>query len=125
MQNYSIGDFLIRIKNASLANNKKVEVHTSKFIKSMAKALKEEGFLEKVEEKNGLILVDLAFSHKKPVIMDVKLISKPGLRVYKSADELEKIKKPTIFMVSTPRGIMSSRKAIKQRLGGEVLAEIL
>jgi len=125
MQNYSIGDFLIRIKNASLANNKQVEAYATKFIKSMAKALKEEGFLEKVEEKDGLIKASLAFSHKKPVVMDVKLVSRPGLRVYKSADELEKIKRPTVFMVSTSKGIMSSRKAIKQRLGGEVLAEIL
>ncbi len=57
--------------------------------------------------------------------MDIKLISKPGLRIYKSVDELEKIKRPTIFLVSTPKGILSSKKAIKQRIGGEILAEIL
>ena len=125
MQNYPIGDFLIRIKNASLANNKEVQMPSSKFVKELAKALKEEKLLDSVEDSKGIIKVLLSFSHKKPVIMDVKLISRPGLRVYKSADELKKVKRPTIFMVSTPKGIMSAQKAIKQRVGGEVLAEIL
>ncbi len=125
MQNYPVGDFLIRIKNASLANRKEVEVFGSNFINGVAKTLKEEGFLDTVEKKNKKIKVTLAYSHKKPVIMDIKLISKPGLRIYKSVDELEKIKRPTIFLVSTPKGILSSKKAIKQRIGGEILAEIL
>ena len=125
MQNYPVGDFLIRIKNASLANRKEVEVFGSNFINGVAKTLKEEGFLDTVEKKNKKIKVTLAYSHKKPVIMDIKLISKPGLRIYKSVDELEKIKRPTIFLVSTPKGILSSKKAIKQRISGEILAEIL
>ncbi|MFH1971392.1 MAG: 30S ribosomal protein S8 [Patescibacteria group bacterium] len=125
MQTYPVGDFLIRIKNASLANKKEVEVFSSKFVKEVAKTLKEEGFLDTVEEKKGKIKVTLAFSHKKPVVMDIKLISRPGLRIYKSVDDLEKIKRPTIFLISTPKGILSSKKAIKQRMGGEVLAEIL
>lgn len=125
MQNYPIGDFLIRIKNASLANNKEVEMLSSKFVKEVARALKEEKLLEKIEDNKGIIKVHLAYSHKKPVIMDIKLVSKPGLRVYKSVDDLEKIKRPTIFMISTSKGVMSAQKAIKQRLGGEVLAEIL
>ena len=125
MQNYPVGDFLIRIKNASLANRKEVEVFGSNFINEVAKTLKEEGFLDTIEKKNRKIKVTLAYSHKKPVIMDIKLISKPGLRIYKSIDELEKIKRPTIFLVSTPKGILSSKKAIKQRISGEILAEIL
>lgn len=125
MQNYPVGDFLIRIKNASLANRKEVEVFSSKFVKEVAKTLKEEGFLDTIEEKKGKIKVTLAFSHKKPVVMDIKLVSRPGLRIYKNVDDMAKIKRPTIFLISTPKGVISSRKAIKQRLGGEVLAEIL
>ena len=125
MQTYPVGDFLIRIKNASLANRKEVEVFSSKFVKEVAKTLKEEGFLDTVEEKKGKIKVTLAFSHKKPVVMDIKLVSRPGLRIYKNVDDMEKIKRPTIFLISTPKGVISSKKAIKQRLGGEVLAEIL
>ena len=125
MQNYPVGDFLIRIKNASLANKKEVEVFSSKFVKEVAKTLKEEGFLNTIEEKKGKIKVTLAFSHKKPVVMDIKLVSRPGLRLYKSVEELEKIKRPTIFLISTPKGVLSSKKAIKKRIGGEILAEIL
>ena len=125
MQNYPVGDFLIRIKNASLANKKEVEVFSSKFVKEVAKTLKEEGFLNTVEEKKGKIKVTLAFSHKKPVVMDITLVSRPGLRVYKSVDDLEKVKRPTIFLISTPKGVLSSKKAIKKRIGGEILAEIL
>lgn len=125
MQNYPVGDFLIRIKNASLANKKEVEVFSSKFVREVAKTLKEEGFLNTIEEKKGKIKVTLSFSHKKPVVMNITLVSRPGLRIYKSVDELEKIKRPTIFLISTPKGVLSSKKAIKQRMGGEVLAEIL
>ena len=125
MQNYPVGDFLIRIKNAALARGKEVEVYKSKFVKDVAKALKEEGFLDKVEESKGRLKVTLAYAYKKPVVMDIKLISRPGLRVYKGSDELEKIKRPTIFLISTSEGVISSKKAIKKRAGGEVLAEIL
>lgn len=125
MQNYPVGDFLIRIKNAALARGKEVEVYKSKFVKDVAKALKEEGFLDKVEEDRGKLKVTLAYAYKKPVVMDIKLISRPSLRVYKGSDELEKIKRPTIFLISTSEGVISSKKAIKKRVGGEVLAEIL
>ena len=96
-----------------------------KFVKEVAKTLKEEGFLNTIEEKKGKIKVTLSFSHKKPVVMDIKLISRPGLRLYKNVEELEKIKRPTIFLISTPKGVLSSKKAIKERVGGEILAEIL
>ena len=125
MQNYPVGDFLIRIKNAALADKKEVEVFSSKFVREVAKTLKEEGFLNTIEKKKDKIKVTLSFSHKKPVVMDIKLISRPGLRLYKSVEELEKIKRPTIFLISTPKGVLSSKKAIKQRVGGEILAEIL
>jgi small subunit ribosomal protein S8 len=76
-------------------------------------------------EKDGQLTAFISYRKKQPLIMDVRLVSKPGLRVYKKADELEKIKKPTILIVSTPKGVMSSREAIKKRLGGEVIVEML
>ena len=125
MTNYPIGDFLIRIKNAALARRKRVEVVSSKFIKDVAKTLKEEGFLDKVEEKKGKLIVNISYSHKKPVLMDIKVVSRPGLRIYMGVDDLEKIKRPSIFIISTPKGIISSIKAIKKRIGGEIIAEVL
>lgn len=57
-------------------------------------------------------------------MINLKLVSKPGLRIYMTADELEKKKGPSIYLISTPLGIISARQAIKSRVGGEVIAEI-
>ena len=57
--------------------------------------------------------------------MDIKLVSKPGLRVYKSVEELESIRSPAIYIVTTNKGIMTAKDAVKKRVGGEVIAEIL
>ena len=124
MINYPAGDFLIRIKNASLARRKEVVLKNTKLIKSIALALKKQGYLEEVKEEEGRLYVKLAYHKKKPVLLDLKLISRPGLRVYMDVNELEKIRKPSIFILSTPKGIVSSYEAIKKRVGGEVIVEI-
>ena len=122
--NYPAGDFLIRLKNSALAGNKEFNVAATKLILAICKTLVKMGIIEDFKNSDGNITVKLAFKSKKPVILDARLVSKPGLRVYKGADELSKIKKPSALLVSTPKGIMSSKEAIKQRLGGEVIAEI-
>ncbi len=125
MTNYPIGDFLIRIKNAGLARRREVVMQETKLVKSVAEALKKEGYLLEVTENDGELVAKLAYRRKEPVLLDLKLISKPGLRIYMGVDELEKIKKPSMLILSTPQGIMSSKDAIKKRVGGEVLVEIL
>jgi len=125
MTNYQVGDFLIRLKNAALARGKKVSgIMATNFIKETALALKEAGYIDKIEEKDGELTVSLAFRSKEPVLMDLKVISRPGLRVYENVDELEKAKGPCTFLISTSKGVVSSRKAIKNRVGGEVIAQI-
>ncbi len=123
--NYPVGDFLIRVKNAAMAKNREVEVKSTKLIKEVAKVLKNLGYLEKVEEGNGQIKVRLAFRQREPVLINLRLVSKPGLRVYMGADELESIKKPTFFIISTSQGVLSNKEALKKRVGGEVIAEVL
>lgn len=123
--NYSVGDFLIRIKNVGMAKNKEVTVKSNKKLVAVAEALKKMGFLDTVKDAKGVLVATLTFKNKKPRLMDIKLISKPGLRVYMSVDELDKKKGPSVFLISTPKGVMSSLKAIKERVGGEVIAEIL
>lgn len=123
--NYPVGDFLIRIKNAGLARRKIVEFPPYKFVVSVAKTLQKEGYLREVKVDNDVLKASLAYKKKEPLITDVKLVSKPGLRIYMKADELEKIKSPYIFIVSTPKGIISSKEAIKKRMGGEIIAEVL
>ena len=123
--NYSIGDFLIQIKNAVLANNRQVSVRKTKLIKAVANTLKKEGYLDSVKEEEGRIDVRLSYRKKEPVMLSLKLVSRPGLRIYKSYDELEKLKGPSIMILTTPYGVMSHKDAIKKHVGGEVVVEIL
>lgn len=124
MTNYPVGDFLIRIGNAALAKSGEVTMPTTKLIKDVAKAMQKSGYLSEVEEKKGVISVRLAIKRKKPVIMRLKLISRPGLRIYMGADEIGKKRGPSRFLITTPKGIMMSSEAIKNRVGGEVIAEV-
>lgn len=122
---YSLGDFLIRVKNCSMAKNKTLEVPVTKQIEAIAQAMKKLGYFDEVKKADGKLTISLAFKNKMPILMNLKLVSKPGLRVYLGVDEIEKKKGPSIFLISTPKGIVSSRVAVKQRMGGEVIAEIL
>ena len=122
--NYSLGDFLVRIKNATLAGKKEFEVDVTKPIESIAKVLKKEGILTEVKKKEGKLTVNPAYRKKEPVLMDLKLVSRPGLRIYMDADELSAKRGPSYFVLSTSRGVMTSREAIKERIGGEVIVEI-
>jgi small subunit ribosomal protein S8 len=122
--NYSVGDFLIRIKNASMAGNKNVEYQAEKQVVAVAEALKKLGFLDTVKKEKEALSVTLAFKNKKPVIMNIKLVSKPGLRIYMGADEIDKKKGPSTYLLTSPKGIISSKEAVKSRIGGEVIAEI-
>ena len=123
--NYPIGDFLIRLKNAAIARHKKVAVNPSNFIRTTALVLKKEGYLDDVLDEGGKIVVSLSYRKKEPVLLDVKLVSKPGLRVYISVDELQKKRGPEVAILSTPLGVMSIREALKKRVGGEIIAEVL
>ena len=115
-----VTDFLIRIKNAALARKKEVGLTPGKKVRAVAQAMKRLGFLDEVEKEKVLI----TYKNKKPRLMNLKLITKPGLRIYMGVSELEKKKGPSVYLVSTPKGILSDREAIKQRVGGEVIVEI-
>ena len=122
--NYLIGDFLIRVKNAAMAKNKTFSIKANKQIVAIAEALKKTHFLDSVKTEKGILTVSLSYKDKKPQLMNVKLISKPGLRIYLGVDEIEKKKGPSIYLISTPKGVISSLQAVKERVGGEVIAEI-
>jgi len=131
MVNYSIGDFLIKVKNASMAKNKELTVSSNKQIEAIAQALKKLGFLDEVlpagkqvKKDKNLLKLSLTFKNKRPLLTDLKLVSKPGLRIYMGVSEIEKKKGPSTYLISTPIGIISTREAVKARVGGEVIAEI-
>ena len=123
--NYTVGDFLITVKNAALANKKTIEVRESRMTKAVAEALLKLGFLSSVEVKDGLLFVSLAYKKKAPILSDIKLISKPGLRVYWDLKKLKEYRSPAVLLLSTSKGILSSKEALKEGLGGEVIAEVL
>lgn len=124
MTNYTIGDFLIQLKNASTSGKTTVSLKNSKFIKSVAKVLKKEKLLSDVKIKDNILTAKLAFHKKKPLFSDIKLISTPGLRIYKGVKELSEHRGISIFILSTSKGIMSHKDALKAGLGGEVIAQI-
>jgi len=123
--NYTVGDFLITVKNAALANKKTIEVRESRMTKAVAEALLKLGFLSSVEVKDGLLFVSLAYKKKSPILSDIKLISKPGLRVYWDLKKLKEYRSPAVLLLSTSKGILSSKEALKEGLGGEVIAKVL
>jgi len=122
--NYPVGDFLIRVKNAAQAKNREVKGASGKKKVAIAKALVRAGFIEDVKAKDGILSLNLKFSHKSPVLMDIKLVSKPGKRVYYKLSDIEAKKGPSTYFVSTPKGILTSKEAKKKGMGGEIIAEI-
>lgn len=125
MVNFRIGDFLIQLKNASMARRKTIIVRATKNVTATALVLKSLGFLNEVNEVDGFLNVTLAYHKKQPVLINVKLISTPGLRVYVGAKELAARKrKSSVLLVSTPKGVMGDKEAVKANQGGEIYAEI-
>lgn len=120
-----ITDFFARLKNASLARKQEIRVPYSGQKYEIAKVLAQEGYLQKVGKTAGELILELAFQGKVPRLTDVKIISRPGVRIYKKAAE---IKAPLggagIAIVSTSQGIMTHREAKKKGAGGEVLAQV-
>lgn len=125
-----IADMLTRIRNANTMRYKNVEVPASKMKLEIAKILKEEGFIEdfkseKGDKENMLVLTLKYGPNKKRVITGLKRISKPGLRVYAKVDEIPRVLNGLgIAIVSTPKGVMTDKKARQNCVGGEVLAYI-
>ena len=108
-----------------MAKNKEVSFTADKQIVAIAQALKKMGYLDEVKKSGEKLEVTLTFKNKKPLMVNLKLVSKPGLRIYMGILEIEKKKGPTTYLISSPKGIVSSREARKLRIGGEVIAEIL
>ena len=124
-----IGDMLARIKNSQMRSQKKVEMPSSKFKKKIAEVLKEEGFIidfkvEENEKKQNLIII-LKYNFGNPVINTIERVSKPGRRIFSSAESLPKINNGLgIAIISTPKGVMTDVNARKQKIGGEIICKV-
>ena len=121
-----IADMLTRIRNANQMHSKEVSMPTSKMKVEIAKILEEEGFIESYAVKDNILTLTLKYStNKERVITGLKRISKPGLRVYASCEELPRVLNGLgIAIISTPKGVMTDKLARKNNVGGEVIAYI-
>ena len=125
-----IGDMIARVKNAQDRNHKKVELPSSNFKAKIAGILKNEGFIKdfKVNPENNnksTLLLELKYHSGNPVISTFERVSKPGRRIFSSAEGLPKINNGLgIAIVSTPKGVMTDIDARKQRVGGEIICKV-
>jgi len=125
-----VADMLTRIRNANSAKHETVDVPASKMKKAIAEILHEEGYIKGYQiiddGKQGIIKITLKYgANKEKVLSGLKRISKPGLRVYASREELPRVLKGLgIAIISTSKGIMTDKKARALNIGGEVLAFI-
>ncbi len=124
-----IGDMLARVKNAQSRNHKKVELPSSNFKSKIADILKNEGFIKdykiNTSDNKSTLSLELKYHSGNPVISAIERVSKPGRRIFSSADGLPKINNGLgIAIVSTPKGVMTDIDARKQRLGGEIICKV-
>ena len=125
-----IGDMIARVKNAQERSHKKVELPSSNFKAKIAGILKNEGFIKdfKVNTENNnkpTLSLELKYYSGNPVISAFERISKPGRRIFSSAEGLPKINNGLgIAIISTPKGVMTDIDARKQKVGGEVICKV-
>ena len=125
----TIADMLTRIRNASSAKHDSVDIPASNMKKAIAQILVDEGYVKNyqvIEDgKQGIIRITLKYqgASKTPVLMGLRRVSKPGLRIYSSSEDMPKVMKGIgTAIVSTSKGVMTDKKARKENVGGEVLA---
>jgi len=125
-----IADMLVRINNALIARHKQVIMPSSKMKLAIARILKDEGYIQNFqvtrdEPQASLRLILKYDENRQPIITTLKRVSKPGRRIYVGRQEIPWVLSGMgIAILSTPRGIMTGRKARRQQLGGEVLCYV-
>jgi small subunit ribosomal protein S8 len=128
MMQDTIADMLTRIRNAGRATKEVVAMPSSKIKVSIAKVLKDEGYIEDYKitgDKKPELSVTLKYYAGKPVIEKIERISRPGLRIYRGCNELPTVMNGLgIAIVSTPQGVITDRKARQLKVGGEVICVV-
>ena len=124
-----IADMLTRIRNAIMARHTRVLIPASNMKIAIARILKEEGYVRDFDvvkdNPQGTIRITLRYVEKRPVLTQLKRVSKPGLRVYTRRDGIPRVRGGLgIAILSTPQGVMTGRKAYQLGLGGEVVCYV-
>lgn len=131
MVNDPIADMLTRIRNASMVKQKQVVMPHSKIKVNIAEILQQEGFIDAyavMEDKpQSKLVLRLKYTPQgRPVITGLERVSKPGRRYYSGAKDIPWVRSGLgINIVSTPKGLMTGRKARREKLGGEILCNVL
>ena len=119
----TVADMLTRIRNAQLARKQAVAMPVSKLKQAIANVLLSEGYISSVEAEGLSLTLGLKYYEGKPVIEQIKRVSRPGLRIYKGKDDLDPVKQGLgVLIISTNKGIMTDRAARAAGVGGEVIA---
>mgnify|MGYP000910987823 FL=1 len=125
----TIADMLTRIRNANSAKHDSVDIPASNMKKAIAQILVDEGYVKNYQvikdDKQGMIRVYLKYqgTSKSPVLMGLRRVSKPGLRIYSNSEDMPRVMKGIgTAIVSTSKGVMTDKQARKENVGGEVLA---
>jgi len=119
----TVADMLTRIRNAQLARKQTVAMPVSKLKAAIADVLLDEGYISSVEAEGLSLTLGLKYYEGKPVIEQIKRVSRPGLRIYKGKDDLDPVKQGLgVLIISTNKGIMTDRAARAAGVGGEVIA---
>lgn len=139
---YTIGDFLIQLKNAYNARKKQIEYPHSAVVSSIGKILEKEGYIsklkvkseklpvrksqgEKVGSERKILEIELKYENKEPAISDIKLISRPSIHYYVGKSEIKRrVPSHATGIISTSLGIMTTRDAQKKGVGGELICQI-
>jgi len=124
-----VADMLTRIRNAIMARHTRVAIPASNMKIAIARILKDEGYIKDFDvvrdNPQGTIRIVLRYVDKRPVLTQIKRVSKPGLRVYTRRDNIPRVRGGLgITIISTPQGVMTGRKAYQLGLGGEVVCYV-
>ena len=126
--NDTISDLLTRIRNGQMSNKKSISVPYSKMKESICKVMLDEGYIDGLSSDEGKIrtlTVELKYFEGKPVIDYIKRVSRPGLRIYKSSDDIPLVKNGLgICIISTSQGLMTGKSAREKKCGGEIICYI-
>ncbi len=125
-----ISDMIARIRNAQMRLSSNVIIPNSKFRIRILEVLKQEGYISDYKllsdsNNKDILSVDLKYSNGLPVIKEIKIVSKPGRRIYTRADSIPKIQNGLgLAILSTSKGIMTDNEARTQKVGGEIICKV-
>jgi len=124
----TLADMFTRIRNGHMAEKQAVSMPSSKVKVSIAEVLKDEGYITEYSVEGDVkpvLSIELKYFEGKPVIEEIKRVSRPGLRIYKNANELPQVSNGLgVAIISTSKGVMADRAARSAGVGGEVICTV-